>query len=212
MTMKQPTIDDIYMADAYLATPGVRQGLLERAADGNDDEVVTEDTDDGQVVYYRTPYGEMVPVGRPIMLAAGPSETVSDVMPSTAASLARVGVTSEAKPIDQTSRQKLASFLQAGFEGMGIDRYKARQHAETLLGGPSSNLPLELGLADIVPFLGTALQTEEAIRMGESAVRDAQRGNYGVAAAEAVGAGLGLLPGGIATTKAVKSLVKKGKK
>jgi hypothetical protein len=82
MRSKQPTIEDIYMADAYITTSGVRQGLLERAAEGDDDEVITEDTDDGQVVYYRTPYGEMVPVGRPVMLAAGPSETVTDAGPT----------------------------------------------------------------------------------------------------------------------------------
>ena len=78
MRTKQPTIEDIYMADAFMTTPGIRQGLLERASEGNDDEVMTEDTDDGPVVYYRAPHGEMYPVGRPIMLAAGPSGTRTD--------------------------------------------------------------------------------------------------------------------------------------
>ena len=75
MRSKQPTIDDIYMADMYVTTPGVRQGLLERAAEGVDDDLVTEDTDDGQAVYYRTSYGEMMPLGRPVMLAQAGRQT-----------------------------------------------------------------------------------------------------------------------------------------
>lgn len=82
MRAKQPTIEDIYMADYFITTPGVRDGLLDRASTGDDDEVVTQETDDGPVVYYRTSYGEMMPVGRPIMLAAGPSDTVTDAGPA----------------------------------------------------------------------------------------------------------------------------------
>lgn len=67
---KQPTIEDIYAFDNFISTPGVRQGLLERAGDG-DPELTIEDTDDGQVVYYNAPHGEQVAVGRPIMLAMG---------------------------------------------------------------------------------------------------------------------------------------------
>ena len=109
---------------------------------------------------------------------------------------------------DPTVRERLAGFLQAGFEGMGVDRYKARQNAQTLLGGPSSNLPLNLGLADVVPFLGTGLQTEEAVRMGGEAVTSAQQGNYGTAALQTAGAVLGLIPGVGGTVKAAKKLPK----
>lgn len=116
---------------------------------------------------------------------------------------------SEVKAYDPTVRERLASFLQAGFEGMGADRYKARQNAETLLGGPSSNLPLNMGFADIVPFLGTAMQTQEAVRMGEGAAYSAQQGNYGTAAMQAGGAAIGLIPGVGATVKAAKPLIPK---
>ena len=112
------------------------------------------------------------------------------------------------KAYDPTVRERLASFLQFGFEGMGADRYKARQNAETLLGGPSSNLPLNLGLADVVPFLGTALQTQEAVRMGEDAIYSADAGNYGTAAMQGGGAVLGLLPGGVATAKVARATAK----
>jgi hypothetical protein len=107
---------------------------------------------------------------------------------------------------DPTTREKLSDFLQAGFERFGMDRYKARQRAQTLIGGPSSNLPLNLGFADVVPFLGTALQTEEAVRMGGDAVTSAQQGNYGTAALQAGGAALGMVPGVVGTVKAGKGV------
>lgn len=109
---------------------------------------------------------------------------------------------------DPTTREKLADFLQAGFERFGMDRYKARQRAQTLIGGPSSNLPLNLGLADVVPFLGTGLQTEEAVRMGGDAVASAQRGDMGTAALQAGGAALGMVPGVAGTVKAGKGVAR----
>jgi len=110
---------------------------------------------------------------------------------------------------EPTVRERMADFLQAGFEKFGMDRYKARQQAQTLIGGPSSNLPLNTGLADIVPFLGTALQTQEAARMGEEAVTSAKQGNLGTAAMQAGGAALGLVPGVAGTVKAGKALAPK---
>ena len=133
-----------------------------------------------------------------MQLAAGPSRTMSDAG----------GGMSEIKPYDPTVREQLADFLQAGFERFGMDRFKARQRAQTLMGGQSSNLPLNLGLADIVPFLGTALQTQEAARMGGDAVTSAQQGNLGTAALQAGGAALGLVPGAVGTVKAGKGVAK----
>jgi hypothetical protein len=109
------------------------------------------------------------------------------------------------KDYDPTMRERMSEFLQAGFEKFGMDRYKARQNAQTLMGGPSSNLPLTMGFADVIPFLGTGLQTEEAVRMGKDAVTSAQQGEYGTAALQAGGAVLGLLPGAAGTIKAVKA-------
>jgi hypothetical protein len=145
---------------------------------------------------------QMAPGQQPgdVLLAAGPSATMTDAgggQPQ-----------AEMKPFDPTIRQRLADFLQAGFEGMGVDRYKARQNAQSIIGGPSSNLPLSMGLADVVPFLGTTLQTEEAGIMGKQAVTSAQQGNYGTAAMQGGAAALGLLPGGVATAKAIKALPK----
>ena len=104
---------------------------------------------------------------------------------------------------EPTTRQRLASFLQAGFEGMGVDRFRARQQAQSLIGGPSSNLPLTMGIADIVPLLGTGLQLEEGVEMGKDAAAAAGRGNYGEAALLGTGAALNLLPGAVPTAKAL---------
>ena len=110
------------------------------------------------------------------------------------------------KAIEPTVRQRLADVLQSSFEKLGMDRYRARKNAQTLIGGGSSNLPLTIGLADFVPFLGTGLQTEESIDLGADAVTSVQQGNYGTAAMQAGGAVLGLIPGAIGTAKTVKAI------
>jgi hypothetical protein len=141
---------------------------------------------------------EAMPSMDGMQLAAGPSRTMSDAG----------GGMGEIKAYDPTVRERMAEFLQAGFERFGMDRFKARQRAQTMLGGPSSNLPLNLGFADVVPFLGTGLQTEEAVRMGGEAVTSAQQGNYGTAALQAGGAAIGMIPGAVGTVKAGKALAK----
>lgn len=200
MITKQPTIEDIYNFDTFITTPGVRDGLLERANSG-DPELTTHDTDDGPVVYYTAPHGEEIAVGRPIQLAEVGATKMGDY-----------GYSGERQATmtdyDPTVRERLAEFLQAGFERFGMDRYKARQNAQTLIGGPSSNLPLQTGIADIVPFLGTALQTQEAARLGGESVESAKRGEYGTAAVQSGVAALGMVPGAAATIKAAKVLPK----
>jgi hypothetical protein len=42
---------------------------------------------------------------------------------------------------DPTVRETIANKMQMWLEGMGVDRYKARQNAQTFMGGGSSNLP-----------------------------------------------------------------------
>lgn len=113
------------------------------------------------------------------------------------------------KAIEPTVRERLAGVLQSSFESLGMDRYKARQNAQTLIGGGNSNLPLNIGLADFVPFLGTGLQTEEAAIMGGESIESAKRGDYGTAALQAGGAALGMVPGVAGTVKAAKPLLPK---
>ncbi len=112
------------------------------------------------------------------------------------------------KAVDPTIKQRLADFLQAKFEDLGMDQYKARKNAQTLAGGRSSNLPLDLGLADFIPYLGTAMQTEEAAILAGESRESFKRGDYGTAAMQYGGAALGMLPGASSTIKATKALPK----
>jgi len=110
---------------------------------------------------------------------------------------------------DPTVREQIANKMQMWLEGMGIDRFKARQNAQTFMGGGSSNLPLSMGIADIIPYVGTGLQTEEAARLAADAATSAKQGNYGTAAIQAGGAALGLIPGVAGTVQASKTLAPK---
>lgn len=110
---------------------------------------------------------------------------------------------------DPTIRETLSNKMQMWLEGMGVDRYKARQNAQTFMGGGSSNLPLTMGIADFVPYVGTGLQTEEAARLASDAATSVQQGNYGTAAIQGGGAMLGMIPGVAGTVQASKTLAPK---
>jgi hypothetical protein len=112
----------------------------------------------------------------------------------------------EMKAYDPTIRERMADALQRGIEGLGGNRYKARQNAQTLMGGPSSNLPINLGIADVVPFLGTALGVDEGARDLGYAYDAVKRGDYVDAAANTVGAAAGLIPGAAGTIKGAKAV------
>ena len=226
MTIGKPvTVDDIYMFDDYINTPGVREGLLARGLAGEAD-FVTEDTDDGPGVFYRAPHGEMVGLGRPpaaepvepslegLQLAAGPSQTRTDAPQGYGSGQKATGVTlpiqqqqrelystGEATAVDPTTRERLAGFLTDSLVNLGADRYKTRERVNSFIGGTSSRLPLNLGLADFVPFLGTFLQTEEAAALLGKAKQAAERGDIKTAAIEGVGGALGLIPGAVGTVK-----------
>jgi len=115
----------------------------------------------------------------------------------------------EMRAYDPTMRERMASALQSGMEGLGVNRYKARKHAQTVMGGDSSNLPMSIGVADFVPFLGTTMGLEEGARDLGSAADAAKRGDYIDATADVAGAAAGLIPGGYTTLKAAKSMLKK---
>jgi hypothetical protein len=233
ITAKPATVDDIYMFDDYIGTPGVREGLLARAMAGSAD-FVTEDTDDGPAIYYRAPYGEMIGIGRPpaaepvepslegLQLAAGPSETRTDAPQGYVSGQKATGVTlpiqqqqrelystGEATAVNPTTRERLAGFLTDSLVNLGADRYKARARVESFIGGTSSRLPLNLGLADFVPFLGTFLQSEEAAILLGKAKEAAERGDIKTAAIEGVGGALGLIPGAVGTVKYGKKSAQK---
>jgi hypothetical protein len=115
----------------------------------------------------------------------------------------------EMRAYDPTMRERMASALQGGMEGLGVNRYKARKNAQTVMGGESSNLPAGVGIADFVPFVGTAMGVEEGARDLGKAGEAVGRGDYIDAAAETAGAAAGLLPGGHSTFKTGKNMLKK---
>lgn len=155
-----------------------------------------------------------------MQLAAGPSVTRTDAPQGYGSGEKATGVTlpiqqqqrelystGEATAVNLTNREKLASFLTESMVNLGADRYKTRERVESFIGGTSSRLPLDLGLADFVPFLGTFLQSEEAAILLGKAKQAAERGDIKTAAIEGVGGTLGLIPGAIGTAKLVKKSV-----
>jgi hypothetical protein len=114
----------------------------------------------------------------------------------------------EATVVDPTMRERLAGFLTDNLVNLGADRYKARGRVESFIGGPSSRLPLNLGLSDFVPFLGTFMQSEEAAALLGKAKDAAKRGDIKTAAIEGISGALGLIPGASGTVKYGKKAVK----
>lgn len=100
----------------------------------------------------------------------------------------------EMRAYDPTLRERAVDRASATLERLGFDRAGARRAAQSALGGPQSNLPLGIGLADIplvpsIPFL-----MQEGYRGTERAMSAAQRGDYGAAAMEYLGAAGMMLP------------------
>jgi hypothetical protein len=107
----------------------------------------------------------------------------------------------EMKAYEPTMRERIASGLQSAFEGLGANRYKARQRAQTITGGQSSNLPLGMGVADVVSAVSlpatmamAPIYAEEGIRDIKSAGQAAERGDYVGAGVEGLFGALNLLP------------------
>jgi len=130
-------------------------------------------------------------------------------------------VKAEMKSFDPTMRQQAADKLQSVLESLGVDRYKARQNAQSFIGGPSSNLPLNMGLVDALANLpgfktivGTAMlpmYTEEGALAIEEGIKSAEQGDYVSAGIETVVGAVNALPGAQAAKDVGKSVVKKAK-
>lgn len=112
---------------------------------------------------------------------------------------------------EPTMRQRLAAGAQSGLEALGMRRQQARSVSQGIFGGPSSPLPANLGIADVVPFLGTTLQTEEAAESLGRAGQLARQGELGQAAVETGVGVLGLVPGVAGTAKAIRPLARQPK-
>jgi len=86
-------------------------------------------------------------------------------------------------------RERISSLGQDFLENAGVGRYKARKMADTVIGGPNSNLPGNFGLADIASL-------NPAGAMAMAPMYASETGHY-IGKGEPVGAGmsaLGMLP------------------
>jgi hypothetical protein len=95
---------------------------------------------------------------------------------------------------DPTLRQSASQSVQGLLQNMGFDKGYSRQVSQSLLGGPSSSFPAEVGLADFVPGLGYALGAQDAIGGVEQAKQSFDQGNMGEAALQYALSSLGMLP------------------
>ena len=73
-------------------------------------------------------------------------------------------------------------------EKVGIRRPIARRAADTIVGGPSSNIPGGWGAMDIAAFANPAVAMMQAPMFAAEAGQNYRQGNYGGAAMSALGA------------------------
>jgi hypothetical protein len=111
-------------------------------------------------------------------------------------------------PFEPTMRQRFGAGAQQGLEALGMRRPQARSVSQSIFGGPSSALPVDLGVADVVPFLGTAMQTEEAGMQLRRAGQLAEQGQMGQAAIETGMGLLGLVPGAAGTVQVARPMLR----
>jgi len=100
----------------------------------------------------------------------------------------------EVTAYDPSFRRQGANATQGLLENIGINRGQARQVSQTLLGGESSMMPANMGVADFTPFVGYGLGAGESIEGVGQAKKDFESGNYGSAALNYALSSLGLLP------------------
>lgn len=191
MISKQPTIDDIYNFDAYISTPGVREGLMQRAT-LDDPEFTLEDTDDGQAMYFNTPHGEQVFVGMPeqtmpgrqegdVMLAAGPSGTVSDAgatIGPTPRNPVMGGVADFVRGVrDLANEYEIKQFVPL-LGGMGVGDLLMGKSPEELEEWAYGNAPMRVPEMTSVPMIKTGRKEQladtmflgmDAVGLGKSA-------------------------------------------
>jgi hypothetical protein len=101
----------------------------------------------------------------------------------------------EVTSITPTVKERMASGLQAAMESAGSDRYKARQRAQTILGGPNSRLPGGFGVADIGAMVNPVVAAGMIPLYGEAALHDLANVPDAIKRGDYVGAGVDTLFG-----------------
>jgi hypothetical protein len=96
----------------------------------------------------------------------------------------------EVRSVTPTVKERMASGLQAAMESAGSDRYKARQRAQTILGGPNSRLPGGFGVADIGAMVNPVVAAGMIPLYGEAAMHDLAGVPDAIKRGDYVGAGV----------------------
>jgi len=121
---------------------------------------------------------------------------------------------------EKTTRDRLRDLLQGGMEKSSVRvatnfaplinqlGISPESTAALLMGGDKSPLPLGLGVADFVPFLGTALGTEDAIQNLKEAKQSIKNDDYLGAGVDVAFGALGLIPGAAGTAKYGRKAIK----
>jgi hypothetical protein len=98
---------------------------------------------------------------------------------------ARAPKMSEYEP---TPRERISSLGSDMLEKVGIRRPIARRAADTIVGGPSSNIPGGFGALDIAAFVNPAIAMMQAPMFAAEAGQNLRQGDYGGAAMSSLGA------------------------
>jgi hypothetical protein len=99
----------------------------------------------------------------------------------------------EVVPRHQTTAERTQEQLEQAFGNL-IPKSSARKLSHTLMGGMDSGLPAEMGLADLVPYIGSGIGIEKAAQDVRESKRHFDEGDYGDAALSYLAASLGLIP------------------
>ena len=114
------------------------------------------------------------------------------------------------KPEPMTARKRLRDELESLLSG-SMSPQAVQRISQTALGGDKSMLPIGIGVADFVPFLGSGMGVEEAARDLPQVYEDLKNKKYLDAA---IGAGfdvLGLLPGAAGTAAVGRAAFRKAR-
>jgi hypothetical protein len=89
---------------------------------------------------------------------------------------------------DPTPRERISSLGSNMLEKAGIRRHIARRAADTIVGGPSSNIPGGWGAMDIAAFVNPAVAMMQAPMFAAETGQNYRQGKYGDAAMSSLGA------------------------
>lgn len=114
--IKFSRVDDVYFFDETMSIPGVRDGYIQRAAEGDPDFVTIKDEDGFEGVFLKGDDGRLIGVGPAIQLAAGPATTATDATEEKPLRIDIVGVGQPTPPEDVAGEQPSAldEFLAQG--------------------------------------------------------------------------------------------------